>query len=327
MFRKINSRIYAFIFWQTNLGEIVNKMYDLNIFLKNSFSADKFNSKESLQAFLTKQYHIIEKGLALPEPRPFFGKAKITKLIDVSQIYLSKYGSDRIIKNIKDTLTIYLDRNEGLMAVDKSFYILLAEFVKGNTKERIGGLKRIDRIELKKAVDINFENFIKSRSSVRFFSEKNILEEDVYKAVEMARYAPSVCNRQSWKVHIFKDRDKIDTLLGLQNGNNGFTQSIKQLLIITGDTKKFTKLESNQVFIDGGLFSMSLLLSLHSKEIASCCLNTCLPYLDEVKVKKIGKISGSERLIMMIGIGNYKDSFEVAISDRIPLDEIISDIK
>ena len=149
----------------------------------------------------------------------------------------------------------------------------------------------------------------------------------MYKAVEMARYAPSVCNRQSWKVHIFKDRDKIDTLLGLQNGNNGFTQSIKQLLIITGDTKKFTKLESNQVFIDGGLFSMSLLLSLHSKEIASCCLNTCLPYLDEVKVKKIGKISGSERLIMMIGIGNYKDSFEVAISDRIPLDEIISDIK
>ena len=83
-------------------------------------------------------------------------------------------------------------------------------------------------------------------------------------------------------------------------------------------------MESNQAFVDGGLFSMRLLLSLHSQEIASCCLNTCLPYLDEVEIKKIANIPQSERLIMMIGIGNYKETYEVAISDRVPLSEILN---
>ena len=109
----------------------------------------------------------------------------------------------------------------------------------------------------------------------------------------------------------------------LQNGNNGFTDSINKVLLITTDTKKFTKLESNQVFVDGGLFSMNLLLSLHSLGVASCCLNTCLPYVDEEKMKIVGEIPSSERLIMMIGIGKYKDSFEVAISDRIQSKDIL----
>ena len=114
----------------------------------------------------------------------------------------------------------------------------------------------------------------------------------------------------------------MNTILNLQNGNNGFTETINKLLIITADTKKFTKLESNQVFVDGGLFAMNLLLALHAQNIASCCLNTCLPYVDEKKIKRIGNIPNSERLIMMIGIGKQKDSFEVAISERVAVEQI-----
>jgi nitroreductase len=323
MIERIKEKLYALIFWQTRIGEVFNKVYDLSIFLKNSFTENRFKNKENRQAFLTKQYHIIEKGLALPKPRPFFGKPKIIKLIAVAKDYKNDFGTDRIIKNIQDTLSVYLERNIGLVDNDRDFHELISNFISGNTSIQIGGVKKVEIIELDKAIDINFDAFIKSRSSVRFFSEYDVDKKDLFKAIEMARYAPSVCNRQSWKVHHFVNRETMNTLLSLQNGNNGFTQSINQLLIVTGDTKKFTKLESNQVFVDGGLFAMSLLLALHSKKIASCCLNTCLPYIDEVAIKKIGVIPSSERLIMMIGIGNYKNTTEVAISDRMPVEELL----
>jgi nitroreductase len=109
----------------------------------------------------------------------------------------------------------------------------------------------------------------------------------------------------------------------LQGGNNGFTESINKLIIVTTDTKSFTKLESNQVYVDGGLFSMSLILALHSLGLGACCLNTCFPYTTEKKVKLVGDISENEKLIMMIGIGNLKDFYKVAISNKKQLSELL----
>jgi hypothetical protein len=43
----------------------------------------------------------------------------------------------------------------------------------------------------------------------------------------------------------------------------------------------------------------------------------------EKEVKKLSKIHESERLIMIIGIGNFKENFEVAISDRIDIEKIL----
>jgi nitroreductase len=124
-------------------------------------------------------------------------------------------------------------------------------------------------------------------------------------------------------VHYYENEEDKKQLLKLQNGNSGFSESINKLLIITTDTKNFTKLEGNQVFIDGGMFAMSLVYALHAEGIASCCLNTCVPYVDEKKIKRIGNIPTSERLIMMVGIGKYKENFKVAISNRIATKEIL----
>ncbi len=324
MIKKIKAKLYSLFFWQSSLGEIFNKLYDLNIFLSNYFTTSSLKNKSAYQAFLTKQYHIVEKGLALPIPRKNFGIPKIKVLIEKAIFYRSKYGEDRIVRNIQEVLNQYLERNSELRKLNIEFYKMLVDFIDSKKFDRHGGVKIVTVTEIKKAVNIDFKSFMQTRSSVRnFSSENNILEEEVYKAIEIAKYTPSVCNRQSWRVHYFDNRVMIDKLLKIQNGNNGFTESINKLLIVTTSTKYFTKLESNQVFVDGGMFAMSLVLALHSQSIASCCLNTCLPYVDEKKIKIIGKIPKDERLIMMIGIGKYKEVFEVAISNRIPLEEII----
>lgn len=133
-----------------------------------------------------------------------------------------------------------------------------------------------------------------------------------------------MCNRQAWKAHIFLDDKDIAKLLSYQHGNSGFGETIKALIVVTTDLKTFTKLESNQVFIDGGIFSMSLILALHSLGLGSCAMNTCIPYVDEKKIKLIGDIPSNERLIMMLGVGQLKDEFKVPVSYKKDESQIVS---
>lgn len=326
MLKKIKGKLYALFFWQSNIGEYFNIIYDLRIFLKNSFTVNGLNNKGNYEAFLTKQYHIIEKGLSLPNPRKSFGIEKIKVLIEKTNNYIIKYGENNLTKSIKDTLIIYLDRNSSLKSDNSIFYSLVNNFVGENKlyTDYLGGVKKITKNNIFKAIDLDIESFFKTRTSVRNFAIDEVWDNEVIKAVEIAKSTPSVCNRQSWRVHYFKDKEVKNQLLKIQNGSNGFVESINKLIIVTTDTRRFTKLERNQVFIDGGMFAMSLVLGLHAQGIASCCLNTCLPYVDENKIKHIGKIPKFERLIMMVGVGKYKDSFEVAVSNRLDVKDIIT---
>ena len=67
---------------------------------------------------------------------------------------------------------------------------------------------------------------------------------------------------------------------------------------------------------------MNLLLALHSMQIGACCLNTCVPYTDEIEIKKIDGIASYERLIMIMGIDRLKDNYKVALSKKLEAIEL-----
>jgi len=325
MIDRIKSKIHALIFWQTSAGDFFNQMYGLRVFYRNSFAKTKFRSKKSLRAFLIKQYHIVEKGLSLPEPRLAFGRPKIQLLMDKCSLYVEKYGEDDLTETIKACLLEYVDFNKkNEVDITDDFFKRVINFSKNARDVRKqGGTIDVSKSELEIKTAIDFESFVKSRFSIRDFDTKELEISKIQKAVEIAKYAPSVCNRQSWAAHVFTKKEEILELLRIQGGSNGFTESINKLVIITTDTRSFTTLESNQVFVDGGLFAMNLVLALHSQGIGGCCLNTCFPYTMEKKVKKIGGIPKNERLIMMMGIGNLKESYKVAISKKKDIDEVL----
>lgn len=320
---KIKTKLFALMFWQTNLGDFFNKIYDLKVFYKYSFRENKLVERAHYQAYLTKQYHIVEKGLALPNSRKGFGKPKIIALINKSEEFQLKFGQDFVLDAIKMTLIEYLNNNLQLENEDKEYFDLINNFIDGTIKTSIGGVKTLSSSEIFKYTNIDFENFLKTRTSIRDFSKIDVEFSEIQKAVDLARNAPSVCNRQSWRLHYYDNEVIKNKLLKIQSGNNGFTDSINKLLIVTTDVHRFSKLESNQVYIDGGLFAMNLLLSLHSIGIGSCCLNTCFPFLVEKQVKKLGGIPESQRLIMMIGVGKLKDDFHVAVSNKISVNQIL----
>lgn len=317
-------KLYALIFWRTSLGEIISKIYDIKQHLKYSFLNNKLSDKENLYFYLTKQYHIIEKGLALPSPRPGFAQPKILDLIEKAQSYEKKYGQCQLTDSIKSCINKYIEFNKKIgAALPDNFEKKIQEYSKKIENINSGGSKKITKEEISSSINIDFKNFIKNRYSIRDYSNEKVNIEKIIEAIDLAKYTPSVCNRQSWNAHLYSDRKILDSILEIQNGNGGFGQCIDKILIITGNIKAFTKYESNQIFIDGGLFSMNVMLALHSKGLGTCPLNTSVPYLIENKIKKIANIPNNERLIMIIAIGNLKDTFQVAISKRRSTESIL----
>ena len=317
MISRVKNKIHALLFWQSRVGEVLNKIYDMWIFYRHSFYIG-FASRENYEAWLTKQYHIVEKGLAMPDPRKNFGAEKIRLLIKVSEEYIAKYGPSELLRTISSALRAYLNANTGLSAANPELHALIERFISSIGANKNGGTKLVSP-----TVFPEFDRFARSRSSIRAFNDNEVDNALVAKAVDTAKYAPSVCNRQGWKVHLYADKERISTMLSLQDGNGGFGQTIKKLLIVTADSRCFTNLESNQLFVDGGLFSMNLLLSLHSMGVGSCCLNLCVPYTREKQIKNVGGIGEYERPIMMIGIGHYDAQTRVAISWRKDSNEIL----
>lgn len=315
-----------FILYRTPIGEAYTKIFDIKHHLKYSFKDKSLKEDKShLKYYLTKHYHIIEKGLALPEPRLGFGQPKILDVIAKTEVYEKLYGIDDLVCSIRKTLIDYMkfNKNEGFV-FSENFEKTVNDFLSRSDIVGKGGLKYINKITASTLSLEEFNEFAQGRVSVRDFSNESVPDGLLYSAVEVARSAPSVCNRQGWKVHYYSDKVKIKEILKYQNGNTGFTDVIDKLIIVTADAKAFTSYESNQIFIDGGLFSMNLLLAIHAAGLGSCPLNTCYPSFTEQKVKTVSEIPDNERLIMMIGVGCLKDQYSVAYSPRNPTTDIFT---
>ncbi|HPW65513.1 MAG TPA: nitroreductase family protein [Salinivirgaceae bacterium] len=321
----INNKYHGLIFARTGIGECLNAVYSLRLFFKYSFRNNRLKKKENLKAFLIKQYHIIEKGLSLPNPRENFGIPKIKLLLTKTEQFEKWYGFDiDVSQPVRNCLSDYLKQNPNFDKKDKALKEKIVLLIKQyDVKINFGGTKKYEIEDLKRYTNIDYLKFVQSRSSVRDFKDEKVKMEDIRKAIDIARHTPSVCNRQSWKLHYYDNVELKNALLDLQHGSGGFTKSIQGLFIVTTDIQGFTKMEQNEVFVDGGLISMSLQLALHHLGIGSCGLNTCFPYTREKKVKKLGNIPEHERLIMMIGVGYWKDNFKVAFSQKKEVDEIL----
>jgi nitroreductase len=174
----------------------------------------------------------------------------------------------------------------------------------------------------------NPESFFNSRYSLREFKDGKVHEGEIKRAVTLAMKTPSVCNRQAWHVYHSNQKSVVQKALSFQQGNRGFGESVHDLMLITTDLKAFVSgQERYQHWIDGGLFSMSVIYALHSIGIASCCLNWSQSPANDQKLRACFDIQPNHTIIMMLAIGYPDDHNKVCISARRPFEEIYSDLK
>ena len=312
-----------------------NFTYDIELFNKNcgnirSCDYQKMN-KTQLIASLTIDYHRIEKGLAMQNTSPNFGvnSGVLKRLYDMNKVYISKFNKyDKILKityhSILDYFNWHKQKNIKITCpfIEKYLkeYYYLQE---GYDTKKIGGVRKITKTKILSDLE-NYDSFFMSRRSVRKYSNKDIDNKILQKCINNALYGtPTVCNRPINKVYVIKNLDMRKKLLSYQNGNRGFGINAPVILIITTCLQNFQdSTERRTPYIGGGMFAQSLVYTLHAEGLATCCLNWDVDYKKDIEVRKILDLE-NETIIMYMSVGHYADEYEVAISDKPDLKDVM----
>lgn len=300
-----------------------NYWYDFRRFGRASSALIKDYPQENLRALITMDYHRLEKGLALPEPRLGFGQDVLQRLRHDVPLYIDRFGRDEMIDVTINTLRSYVSfhdaRGHGLGDLCTFMDSLPVPADLG-----CGGVHEMTSSELEESTDFDVDRFFYSRHSIRNFVNRPVDDALVRRAVRLAMESPSVCNRQSWRLHRFKDRELVDKVLSYQNGNRGFGHTAPEAFVVTSDMRAFTTPgERNQCWIDGGMFSMALVLALHGVGLGACCLNWSVERERDRAMRAHAGIPDNEAVIMMIAFGHVPERFLVAQSPRRPIDQVL----
>ncbi|WP_308796895.1 nitroreductase family protein [Agromyces silvae] len=251
-----------------------------------------------LETHLTKDYHRVEKGLTLPTPKRPFGSDLLVRLDKVGTLadrMEAQYPAREYAREATSALCAW----NGGGDQDSTLAPVLGT---------AGG-----------ALDPETaRRFFTTRRSVRHFDVAREVPRAVLdSAVELAATAPSVCNRQPWKVRFFEGAAASAKALAYQNGNRGFGESVPVTAVISVDLRLFGQAgERNQAWIDGGIFLMNFVSALHALGVTSCMLNLSLTSAKADRLRDGLGLAAHEVPIAMVAIGYPATGARVARSPR-----------
>lgn len=287
-------------------------------FKKYAFTEGECKSYEQYEASITKMYHSVEKGLSYPVYRAGFGKSNIIKLTEAMQEYAKKYDVKAFFyETAKSALEEYLRKNKECGWSDAEIENRILSLP--GESNGCGGAIEVSRVEPETIRSMDYDAFIRNRHSLRLFDEARLPKEQITDALKLAQYTPSACNRQGWKSRVVSDKAVIEKILANQNGNKGFGDQIRDLIVVTGDIRYFNKTrELHQMYIDGGMYAMRVIDALHFEGAATIPMSAALTPEQEKKIRKILNADEAEVFIMFIGVGLAPEKCLTTRSERRP---------
>jgi len=296
--------------------ELLYELKQLSVFLG---IVNLHKDRNKLEAYITKKYHSIEKGLSLPGARVGFGEKNIVELIDEIKNYIANYPDSEFILKPIEVLIHYQEFNRQHNNVNKKIEALITELPiidLNKNRQHDVGIKIIQKKQIESVLnEFDFNQFIYSRHSIRDFAENEVADEMIIEALKLANQSPSACNRQPWHTYVY-EKDKKDELLNFQGGCRGFVESVNKVILVTSDLNCFDINEIHQAYIDGGIYSMNLIYGLHSLGIGTIPLTTGFKRNKTNLLYNKFNIPKNHVPVLIVGIGNLKDTFTVACSAR-----------
>jgi len=235
-----------------------------------------------LEAQITRDYHRIEKGLALSDPKRPFGADLLRRLNALLPIAEARMPNAAFVIAARSAHSALLAWNAGGEVDD-------AVAPAGSEED----------------TSFNVAHFFSTRHSVRDFGSKFVEDGLLHQAIVLAGLSPSVCNRQPWNVRLYRYEEARE-ILRYQGGNSGFGNSVPVVAVIAVDLRHFAgACERNQAWIDGGIFATSFMWALHGLGLATCMLNLSLttsPFfvralLEQYRVKRVLDSDGATLIL------------------------------
>lgn len=281
-----------------------------------------FRNKKSDLANLLIMGHVLEKGITMPNRRLGFGYERVRELIsflkEVISLYTANYTEvQAALGDLEQYDKLHKDNNFELPKDIQDGIDELKCFKTAGTSLCFN----MTADEYFKSVK-DFPEFAHQRHSVRWYSDVPVPEETIIKSIELAQTAPSACNRQSTKVYILSSKEAKETAIGIQNGNRGFGHLADKMLLITANMKCWGPNMRTSAFLDAGIFVMNLLYALHFNKICACTLNAHMDRKQRNKLQNVVGYSDSEVPVVFISIGNAPDTFMIAGSQRLEVEDL-----
>ncbi len=292
--------------------------------------SDEFK-KERQKAAIIRLVHSIEKGLCIENPRLGVSVAKLNDLFERCTCYANAFGTNEFcLKMARDAIKAYIDFHKQKGYQSEEFTKICDGYssfpCKGNEEEVFGGVLHV-KSECVVSID-QLERFFSMRHSIRDFTDEEVTEEEIARAIHAAQYAPSACNRQAVRAYVVPSSKICECYKNDLSGIGGFAENADKFIIITGKLSAYDAGEYNQYIVSASIFATYLIEALFAQKIGACMVQRPLYYSTKWKniAKEIG-VPEDERQILMIAIGKMKDEYLAPVSKRFPIDHIVKFIK
>lgn len=296
----------------------------------DTYAGPDANDAIAVKAQVTFYAHQIEKGLSHSDFRYGFGKkalANLSRALNKLRKLDREYENNEAYCSAISALHEYIVRhdtaNYDIADVQRLFDSSVWSAAVDADDDNGGSVTVSSSVKVRNG-ELTFQELAHERHAIREYSDAPVTLEELTEAIDLARTAPSVCNRQAARVHVIQNANLIAQALKLQGGFNGYAMP-SALLLVTADNRSFLNVyEHNEGFIDGGLFGMQLLMSLEVVGLAACPLNTVMSVETEDKARALLHIPRSENFIMYITVGHYPEQIRLCKSQRYSLSSIMS---
>lgn len=296
-----------------------------NYRLRSVLVAERKKSKEHLLSEIILHYHVLEKGLSMPERRYGFGCRNVIELCSLIKQYLVRYNKDS--NQLLFAVEAILEYKQIHISSGKDYPLDVQSAIE-STVILFPEAKPVSQPEMSKSDFFQFSNssfldFSHGRHSCRHL-KGSVSSDTVIKAIELAQeISPSACNRQSIKIKLIEEKKMVSSILALQSGNRGFGHAFDKLVIITTDMSYWNYVTNIGGFVDGGIYLMNLLYSLYYYKVGACTLNSYFRPKEDTTVRKILHLPETEMFVAIVGIGDICDHVVLARSGRKNVNEIL----
>ncbi len=173
---------------------------------------------------------------------------------------------------------------------------------------------------------MDFSELVQQRQSVRKYKDQPVEKAKIETCIEALRLAPSACNGQPWKALVVEEPRMRGNIAGCVSDMmmNKFVHQAPVLVVLIMKKTNFTSWFGSKVkkkafpLMDVGIAAEHFCL-----QAAELGLGTCLiGWFQEKAMKKILKLSGNQRIGLVITLGYPPDDYPVRSKIRKSTEEI-----
>lgn len=276
-------------------------------------------------SLLRRNIHRLEKGLLMQPRRVPFGLDYIDETVRAF-VLAAQCGTDSTeLAWAADVLQEYTQIMPRLPALEPLRGILESTLDSGSPPGGAG--RRVPYLRSEdEAPRVSWEDLLKLarfRRSVRWYLPAKVPREAIERAIEVAAYSPTACNRQPFVFRVFDEPELVEKLLSLPMGTAGFSHQVPAVAVIVGRQRNFpSERDRHLIYVDGSLAIMSFVYALEVQGLSSCCINWPDIERRERRMAEFLELEPDERPIMLVAFGYPDPRGLVASSAKKPVSSL-----